>query len=258
MNKCPLVLNEKGNITKAPETPPRTCFSEQDSSGSRAVTQRTLLPHSASYAVVDGSRSPLHETQFFAAIRELPSSIVAQLETAAATILKEPGDPALRLFTGNSFCFLPATGRPRDVTGLQQAGLWEHLWAFEELSVNDFSMFRPRAETSVSAKPLPAGWPERSTKGREMPCCRNCGNRVMIPQPRNPGTPCVERSAKSVKSKFARPPSEKSAVDSGDQSCPRTGAMRRDSCSEICLLSTEGEVLDSLPSNARGGFPPPG
>ncbi len=227
---------EKENIVRTLATASETCFPEQDSPESRAVTQRSRLPHSGSRA---SSRSiPIasfhHETQLSAAVRELQSSFVAQPETAVVTTAQRAGRSCptfehreLVLLSSRGGvsrrCDWPSTSQPSG----QPVGL-------EEPLTNDFSAFRPQVETSGSARPPLAGWRERSIRGRVMPCCRNRDNRVMIPQPpRNPGTTLYRESAKSAKRKFARPTSEnpQSAVATGRVLGP--AHSRRDPCSEI-------------------------
>ena len=88
--------NEKGDIIKAPATAPRTCFPEQGSSGSSAANQRKL---------------PLRPVPASPRFITRPNSL-----RQFGNCHKELGDPALRLFTRNSFCFLTAAGCPRDVT----------------------------------------------------------------------------------------------------------------------------------------------
>ena len=116
--------NERGNITKAPETGPRTCFSEQGSPGPHAVTPRFRLPHRASDVTAGRSvtsaqsRPPRFITrpsslQQFGNCCRILSRGRKRLAPRNHRVL---GDPALRSFTGNSFGSLPAAGLSGDVT----------------------------------------------------------------------------------------------------------------------------------------------
>ena len=128
----PNVISEKGNIIEAPETAPRPCFSEQDSQGSKIARRReptnNLKPSAASF----NSRSS--SLRQFGNCRRLS---LRNWKRQTQQWPRELGDSALRLTTGNSFCFLTAAGSPRNVTGLQQAGLWDRPCAKESCLTQD-------------------------------------------------------------------------------------------------------------------------
>ena len=118
------MINENGNIIQALATAPETCLPEQDSPGSRAVTQRLRRPRRASGAIAERcnsvaqSRSPRFTTR--------PGSL-RQFGNCHGL----PGDLALRQITGNSFCFpfrrgvsqgcyRPSTSRPLGLPACQR------------------------------------------------------------------------------------------------------------------------------------------
>ncbi len=110
----------------------RACFSEQDSRRSNIVRRREptggAQPSAASFHSRPGSLP-----QFGNCGRILTRNRQRLWQRNRS----EPGDPVLRLSTGNSFCFLTAAGSPRDVTGLQQAGLWDRPCAKESCLTQD-------------------------------------------------------------------------------------------------------------------------
>ena len=128
------MINEKGNIAKAPETAPRTCFSEQNPPGSNAVQHRSLPRRANGHNRVQchpahKSRSPRVTASF--SRRRSSGTAADRLE-----------DPALRSITGNSFGFLPAAGLSRDVTWPSTSRPLGTPAGPEEPSMNDFNQSR--------------------------------------------------------------------------------------------------------------------
>ncbi len=106
------MINGKRDIIGALKIAPRTCLSEQNSPG---------IAHCHAAQSADSERPPgrlvsRRDPALCGSSGTAVAFIAQPPESGCATNPKELGAPALHLITGNSFCFLPAAGRPGDVT----------------------------------------------------------------------------------------------------------------------------------------------